>query len=225
MSGNDEKKLQKDFLSRAYYPVWLDLKGKSCFVIGGGHIAERKISSLLEAGADVTVISPKVTFVISQCIKQGLVNGLIQSYHSEDSVNAFLIIAATNVAYVNEQVYRDAAARGQLINRVDAPEQSNFLVPAVLRRGKLAIAVSTSGASPSLAAEIRQKLEQQYGEEYELYVEFLGELRMLVQQRIEDPGQRRLILKQALESDILTSIRVGTLDKELWFERLLGDCN
>jgi precorrin-2 dehydrogenase/sirohydrochlorin ferrochelatase len=208
-----------------YYPAWLDLNGKSCFVVGGGQIAERKISALLEAGADVTVISPKVSFVISEWIEQGLVKGLIQSYHSEDSVNAFLIIAATNVAYVNEQVYRDAAARGQLINRVDAPEQSNFIVPAVLRRGKLVIAVSTSGASPSLAVEIRQKLEQQYGEEYELYVEFLGELRIMVQQRIEDPGQRRMILKQALESDIMTSIREGTLDKKLWFERFLGECN
>jgi precorrin-2 dehydrogenase/sirohydrochlorin ferrochelatase len=206
----------------AYYPVWLDLSGKSCVVVGGGQVAERKIASLLEANADVTVVSLQVTQIVSEWIEQGRVKGLLKAYDAEYSKDAFLVIAATNSYDVNEQVYSDAIARGQLINRVDCQEQSNFIVPAIIRRGKLAIAISTSGASPSLAAEIRQNLEDEYGKEYEIYVEFLGELRFIVQQQIEDPQQRRRILKEVLELDVLASIREGAFDKEQWLQRILG---
>jgi precorrin-2 dehydrogenase/sirohydrochlorin ferrochelatase len=203
-----------------YYPIWLDLKKKSCLVVGGGLVAERKIASLLATKAEVTVISLKITQAITQWMEQGLVKVLLKAYDPEDGLNRFLVIAATDVKEVNEQVYRDASARGQLINRVDHPEQGNFILPALIRRGKLAIAVSTSGASPSLAAEIRQKLENEYGVEYEQYVEFLGELRLLVQQRIADPQERRRILKEVLELDILAAIRAGVFQKEIWFAEI-----
>jgi precorrin-2 dehydrogenase/sirohydrochlorin ferrochelatase len=200
----------------AYYPIWLDLNGKSCLVVGGGPIAERKIASLLEAKADVTVISLQITHTINEWMQQGLVKVLLKAYDPKDGLNRFLVIAATDVKEVNEQVYRDANAREQLINRVDHPAQSNFILPAVIRRGKLAIAISTSGASPALAAEIRQKLECDYGVEYERYVEFLGELRLLVKQRVKDPQERGRILKEVLALDILASIREGAFRKELW---------
>jgi precorrin-2 dehydrogenase/sirohydrochlorin ferrochelatase len=206
----------------SYYPIWLNLKGKSCVVVGGGQIAERKIIALLEAEADVIVISPLVTSVIAEWIEKGRVKGISEGYGSQYSTKAFLVIAATNSPEVNEQVYADAVARGQLINRVDSSEHSNFIVPAVIRRGKLAIAISTSGASPSLAAEIRQKLENEYGKEYECYVDFLGELRVLVQERVDDPQLRKRILKQALELDLLDSIRKGSFNKEILLRRLLG---
>jgi precorrin-2 dehydrogenase/sirohydrochlorin ferrochelatase len=218
--GHDPKKVSA---VPTYYPVWLDLSGKSCVVVGGGQVAERKIASLLEANADVTVVSLQVTQIVSEWIEQGRVKGLLKAYDAEYSKAAFLVIAATNSSDVNEQVYKDAIQRDQLINRVDTPEQSNFIVPAVLRRGKLAIAISTSGASPSLAAEIRQNLEDEYGKEYEIYVEFLGELRFMVQQRIEDPQQRRRILKEVLELNVLASIREGVFDKEQWLKRILGE--
>ncbi|MEX2461248.1 MAG: bifunctional precorrin-2 dehydrogenase/sirohydrochlorin ferrochelatase [Paenibacillaceae bacterium] len=206
-----------------YYPIWLDLKGKSCVVVGGGQLAERRVASLIEAQADVTVISPEVTPIISEWLEKEQVKSILIGYDSQYSSEAYLVIAATNSTQVNEQVYRDARGRGQLINRVDCPEQSNFIVPAVIRRGKLAIAVSTSGASPSLAGEIRQKLEMTYGEEYETYVDFLAELRLLVQERIAHPMQRRRIMKEVLELDMLTSIREGTFDKEQWLARLVEE--
>jgi precorrin-2 dehydrogenase / sirohydrochlorin ferrochelatase len=207
----------------SYYPIWLDLKGKSCVVVGGGQIAERRIIALLEAEADVIVISPLITPVITEWIEKGQVTCILKGYGSQYSTNAFLVIAATSSIEVNEQVYADAIARGQLINRVDSPEHSNFIVPAVIRRGKLALAISTSGASPSLAAEIRQKLENEYGKEYESYVDFLGELRLLVQERVDDTQQRKRILKEVLELDVLASIREGSFDKEMWLRRLLGE--
>jgi precorrin-2 dehydrogenase / sirohydrochlorin ferrochelatase len=207
----------------SYYPIWLDLKGKSCVVVGGGQIAERKIIALLEAEADVTVISPLVTPVITEWIEKGQVKGILKGYGSQYSTNAFLVIAATNLTDINEQVYADANARGQLVNRVDSPEHGNFIMPAVIRRGKLSLAISTSGASPALAAEIRQKLGNEYGKEYESYVDFLGELRLLVQEQVDDSQQRKRILKEVLEMDILTSIREGSFDKEMWLRRLLGE--
>jgi precorrin-2 dehydrogenase/sirohydrochlorin ferrochelatase len=207
----------------AYYSILLDLNGKGCVVVGGGQVAERKIAALLEAKANVTVISTCITPVISEWVAKGQLKGIIDGYDSQYSTEAFLVIAATNSNEVNERVYLDATARGQLINRADCPAQSNFIVPAVVRRGMLSIAVSTSGASPSLAAEISQKLEQEYGKEYELYVDFLGDFRLLVQERIDDPQQRRRILKQVLELDVLASIRKGSFNKEQWLGQLLGE--
>jgi precorrin-2 dehydrogenase/sirohydrochlorin ferrochelatase len=206
--------------SHEYYPIWLDIMGKSCLVVGGGLIAERKIASLLEAKADVTVISLTITPAITEWMEQGLVKVIRKAYDSDNGRNRFLVIAATDVAAVNEQVCNDASSRGQLINRVDAPKQSSFIVPALIRRGKLAIAVSTSGASPSLAAEICEKLADEYGAEYELYVDFLGELRFLLQKRIQDPKERGRILKEALQLNILASIRAGTFQKEVWFAEI-----
>lgn len=215
------KTSKKTALAPDYYPIWLDLAGKSCFVVGGGAVAERRIAALLKANAEVTVISPELTPAISEWLDKGQLQGILVGYDSQYSSDAFLVIAATSSAEVNKQVYGDATARGQLINRADCPEQSNFVVPAVIRRGKLIIAVSTSGASPSLAVEIRDKLEQEYGDEYERYVDFLGELRLRVQQRIEDLPLRRKILKEVLELDVLAMIRNGSFDKEAWLERLL----
>jgi precorrin-2 dehydrogenase/sirohydrochlorin ferrochelatase len=208
--------------SLSYYAILLDLNGKECVVVGGGRVAERKIAALLEAEASVTVISPYVTPVLSDWIEKGQLKGILAGYDSQYSMEAYLVIAATDSAEVNERVYLDAVARGQLINRVDCPEQSNFIVPAMVRRGKLSIAVSTSGASPSLAAEIRQKLDREYGEEYELYVDFLGELRLLVQQQVKDSQERKRILKEVLELDVLATIRNGSFNKEQLLEQLIG---
>ncbi|QGQ95367.1 bifunctional precorrin-2 dehydrogenase/sirohydrochlorin ferrochelatase [Paenibacillus psychroresistens] len=205
-----------------YYPILLNLNGKSCVVVGGGRVAERKIAALLEAKAKVTVISPEVTPIISEWLAMGKLEGIMEGYDSQYSSDAYLVIAATDSTEVNECVYIDSAARGQLINRVDCPEQSNFIVPAVVRRGKLSIAVSTDGASPLLAVEIRQKLEQEYGEEYELYLDFLGELRLLVQDQVLEAQERKRILKTVLELDVLGSIRNGSFNKMRLFEKLLG---
>jgi precorrin-2 dehydrogenase/sirohydrochlorin ferrochelatase len=214
---------RKAMTSSAYYAILLDLAGKGCVIVGGGRVAERKIAALLEANANVTVISPEVTPVISKWMEKGQLKGILDAYDSQYSMEAFLVIAATDSAEVNERIYVDAIARGQLINRVDCPEQSNFIVPALVRRGKLSIAVSTSGASPALAAEIRQKLEQEYGEEYELYVNFLGELRSLVQEQVKDSQERKRILKEVLELDVLASIRDGSFNKDQFLEQLLEE--
>lgn len=197
---------------KAYYSMIVDLAGKRCVVIGGGIVAERKIRALLEASAVVSVVSPTFTSTIIHWTENGLVEGQQREYRIGDSVDAFLIIAATNHPAVNYQVYLDGTGRNQLLNIADRPELSNFIVPAALRRGKLIISVSTSGASPSAALAIRNEIEHNYGEDYEKFIDFLSDFREEVKLVILDMSQREHILKEAAKLDILNMLRTGTFE-------------
>ena len=136
------------------YPLFLDLTGQSVVVIGAGKVAARKIRSLLKAGARVRVISPKAPRLPKS------VRWIRRAYQRGDLAGAVLVVAATNDLRVNEQVCREAKQRRQLVNCVAPPAAGNFIVPALAKRGRIAIAISTGGASPALAKHVRQELEQ-----------------------------------------------------------------
>jgi len=136
------------------YPLFLDLAGQSVVVIGGGIVATRKIRSLLAAGAKVTIISPQTKRLSKK------VRWIRRTYRRGDLAGAYLVIAATDSLTVNEAVCREAKRRRQLVNCVAPPAAGNFIVPALARRGRIAIAISTGGASPALAKRLRQELEQ-----------------------------------------------------------------
>jgi len=145
-----------------YYPISLNLTKKQVVVVGGGKIAERKIIGLMEAGATITVISPEITNPLFELSQSGKINWVEKPFTEQDLKHAFLIIAATNKIDVNLKV-KEAASPNQLICLIDNPEQSNFIFPSVINRGKLHIAVSTSGASPLLAKKIKQEISGNYG--------------------------------------------------------------
>lgn len=201
----------------AYYPMIVDLTGRRCVVAGGGPVAERKIAALLDTQASVVAISPGFTEQITAWIQEHRVEGIARKYVSPDADNAFLLIAATDDERVNVQVHQDAVERKQLVNVADRPELCSFIVPAVVRRGKLLIAVSTSGASPSAALQIRNEMEAAYGVEYEIYLDFLSEFRLKVQQVVKDTKHRRQLFKDILQVDLLHKIRSGE------FERFTSD--
>jgi precorrin-2 dehydrogenase/sirohydrochlorin ferrochelatase len=165
-------------------------------VVGGGSVAERKIATLIEGGADVVVVSPKVTDKVKQWALSGQITWISREYVTSDGEGVFLVIAATNLSEVNKKVYQDANQRGQWINVVDQPELCNFTVPSMVRRGKLQIAISTSGASPSLSKKIRQELEKNYGDEYEYYLDILQEVREKLQHTVTSPKLRYTIMKE-----------------------------
>ena len=146
-----------------YYPVFLNLKGKRTVVIGGGKVAERKILTLLKADADITVVSPEITKKIEGEKLKGGIKHVCRQYRKSDLKNAFLVIAATDSQIMNEQVSKDAPC---LLNVVDTPHLCNFIVPSVMKRGPLTIAISTSGISPALLKLIRKELEKMYGLEF-----------------------------------------------------------
>ncbi|MEA1958403.1 MAG: NAD(P)-dependent oxidoreductase [Chloroflexota bacterium] len=165
-----------------YYPISVDIGGKRCVVIGGGDVALRKVRTLLEHSALVQVIGPELCPGIEALIVDGKITATRRSYRRDDLRGAFVVIAATDDAVTNERVARDAHRLGKLVNVVDVPDRSNFIVPSCLRRGDLSIAVSTGGASPALARRIRERLEGDFGEEYETLLSLVGRVRAELKQ-------------------------------------------
>ena len=190
------------------YPVSLiGLAQRQVVVVGGGAVAARKVATLLEADARVTVISPDLTSELEALVEAGRIAALNRPYREGDLAAALLVIAATDDAEVNRAVWREADRRGCLINVVDDLAHSNFIVPAVVRRGELTLAVSTGGDSPALARRLREQLEAEIGPEYGELVALLGELRPDLLARFA-PGRARLAAALRLvDSDLLDVIR------------------
>jgi len=160
-----------------YYPIMLDLRGKRCVVIGGGPVAERKVKTFLECGALVYVISPELSPALCELAEMGNIDVARRSFESGDLSGAVLAVAATDESEVNRQVFCEGQSVGVLINVVDDPENCSFIVPSILRRGDITIAVSTSGRSPALARKIREDLEESYGPEYASLAVLIAEVR------------------------------------------------
>ena len=187
----------------AYYPISLNVSGRRCVVVGGGQVALRKVLMLLEFGADIEVVSPKLCPELSRLAESGKTKATLRSYQPGDLRHAFIVIAATDDSSTNLEVVTDAKREGVLVNVVDDPELSNFIVPSCLRRGKITIAVSTGGVSPALARSIRTRLEKDLGSEYASLAELVGEVRTeLKSQDIKvngDAWQRALDLDWLIE--------------------------
>jgi precorrin-2 dehydrogenase/sirohydrochlorin ferrochelatase len=203
---------------KRYYPVMLDVSGRACLIVGGGTIAQRKVDSLFEAGALVTVIAPELSDKLMAREGRGEIVLNKRAFQSGDTSAYSIVIAATDQAEVNEAVYEEAAAAGAWVNVTDRPDWSSFIVPSVVRRGKLILTVSTSGASPSVAKSIARELEVSYGTEYEIYLDFLSELRLKVQSSVKDIEVRQQIFKRVLDWDILGKIRDGSFEN--WKRKL-----
>ena len=144
----------------AYYPVFLNLTGKRCLVIGGGRIAEDKVAKLHHAGARVSVISPNVTPALQAAAQRGEFEWLPREYETGDLKGAFLGIAATNKRDVNHRIFQESERLGVLMNVVDEPEQCTFIAPSIVQRGQVTLAISTGGASPALARKLREALTE-----------------------------------------------------------------
>ena len=142
-----------------YYPVYLDLQGKGCIVIGAGVVAERKARQLLAAGASVTLVSPQATKALRQQAQEGRLTWLPRPYRQGDLAGMFLAIAATDDEAVNRQVHHEAAQEKVLLNVTDVPTLCDFIAPAVVERGPVTVAISTSGVSPALARRLRELME------------------------------------------------------------------
>jgi precorrin-2 dehydrogenase/sirohydrochlorin ferrochelatase len=176
------------------FPMFLKLEGRRCVLVGAGTVAEGKMSSLLAAGADVLVVAPRATDQIRAASREGRIRWEQRPFATGDLVGAFLVVAATDSPEVHEVVYQEARRHGVLCNVVDEPPRCDFYYPAVVRRGPLQIAISTTGRSPALAQRLRQQLERQFGVEFEDWVEKLGAMRDLLLARKMDPARRRRVL-------------------------------
>lgn len=183
----------------AMYPISLRLGGRRCSVVGGGRVAERKVISLLAAGARVLVISPQLTDHLAELAEQGRIDVLLRPYADGDLERAELAFAATDSEHVNLQVCREAERRGIWVNDAMSPERSTFHIPAVLSRGELQIAVSTGGAGPLLSRRIRDELALTYGENYARYVQFIGMLRQHLGSLDMTAEERRRVYERVID--------------------------
>jgi siroheme synthase-like protein len=178
------------------FPMFVKLQGRLVVVVGGGKIAEGKISGLLAAGARVRVISPAITPALAEGIRERKVEWLPKVFETGDLMSAYLVIAATSAPGVNDAVFREAEARGILCNAVDDNKHCHFYYGAVVQRGDLQIAISTNGKSPALAQRLRQELEAQFGPEYEVWLEWLGATRELLRASNADSETNKKFLHQ-----------------------------
>lgn len=190
-----------------YYPVALDLRDRPCLVVGGGPVAESKVEGLLDAGARVTVVSPALTERLGSWAAEGRIAHRRREYIESDCEGQHLAFSATDRREVTESVAADARRRGLWVNAADDPSYCDFLLPSVLRRGRLQVAVSTGGASPALAARVRRDLESYFTPEYADLVELAAEVRRELRAvgRRADAG----LWREALDADLRSLLAEG----------------
>ena len=202
-----------------HLPLLLDLAGRNVTVVGGGEVAERKVRTLLECGARVRVVAPRLTDALRELAAAGRMTHEDRAYAPGDLTGATVAFVAVDDPRVSAAAAEDARRSGVLVNVVDRPELCDFIVPSVVRRGQLSIAISTAGASPAWARRIRERLEKEFGEEYARLFEALARVRRELLAEIPDPARRRKALTRLADESLVELARSGS-EEELVAELL-----
>ncbi len=205
-----------------YYPIFVDLVGRPCVVVGAGKVAERKARSLMASGALVTVISPRWTPGIESDAAKGRLTLVKRGYKKGDVKGAFIVIAATDSEETNQAIAKEARLGKAMVNVVDSPELCDFIAPSVVERGSLALAISTSGACPGLAKKLRKDLEKIIGKEYAIFTDMLAKARdNLLKNRVGRAKKERII-KALINSPAVEWIKAGQVNRlESYIGRLV----
>jgi len=195
--------------AKRYFPVFLDLKSRLAIVVGNGETAERKVRQLLRYGADVTVITSDPGEQLIAAEASGELTVEHRDYVRGDLAGAAIAICVSADEETRRAVHSEAESVGCLLNVVDAPEMCSFIVPAVVNRDPLQIAVSTGGLAPGLTRQIRREIAEKYGSEWGEYARLLGEVRAIAFELIADPEQRAAALEGVAASDLLDRLQAG----------------
>jgi len=188
------------------YPVFLGLEGRRALVVGGGKVALRKAETLARAGAEVRVVAPEL---VAELRQDGRFECIGEPYAARHIKGMFLAVAATDDEAVNARVAADALAAGVLVNVVDRPALCDFIVPSVVDRGRLLIAISTGGAAPSLARKTRERMEKEFGPEYAILLDALAEVRYRYKSSDLPEVTRRKLFERLTQDDLLAAARGG----------------
>ena len=195
-----------------YYPVHLDINDRNCLVVGGGGVGTRKVKTLLDCGARVTLVSPKVSPQLRDLAASGDIILKERSYQSDDLSNMFLVIGATDDEKLNKQISSDANQLNTLCNIADRPDVCNFILPSIVHRDDLVITISTSGQSPAMAKKLRKSLENQFGKEYGTLLRLMGAIRKKLLQQAHEPEAHRPLFEQLINSDLIGMIQENKND-------------
>lgn len=205
-TGN--QKLEADTVnSMRYYPVFLDVRERSCLVVGGGRVGTRKVKTLLQCGARVTVISPEVTDELALMADQGRINWKTEDYRSSDLDDVFLVVGATDDQELNRRIHQDAEAAQRLCNIADQPRLCNFVLPSIVNRGDLSIAISTAGKSPAFAKHLRQELQRRFGPEYGRTLEVMGAIRKRLLAQEHAPEAHKPLFERLIQGGLLELVK------------------
>lgn len=195
-----------------YYPVHLNVKGKTCLVVGGGKVGLRKARTLVKSGARVKLLSPRLADKMPRDMAEK-VTWISTPYTSDHIRGIILVFAATDQKKLNRQIATDARDKGILCNIADDPDASDFILPAIVHRGDLIITVSTSGSSPAFAKKLRQDLEAQFGMEYARFLILMGKIRSRLLADGHDPDRHRDIFSTLISEDLLGMVMENNPDK------------
>ncbi|GIO43581.1 precorrin-2 dehydrogenase/sirohydrochlorin ferrochelatase family protein [Paenibacillus apis] len=195
---------------QTYVPLMMKVSGRSCIIIGGGLVAERKALSLLDADAKVRIVSPATSERLHRLFLEGALEWIQRGYREGDLEGAFLAYAATDTPEINDAVVEEANRLGIPVNHAGDGGRGSFITPSVLRRGKLVLSVSASGSGPAAASRLCREIDEVYGDDYELYLDAMAMARTLVKAQVRDPHRRSVLLGVVRDMDMLAQIRQGT---------------
>ncbi len=191
----------RDMLETPFYIACLKLTGRKCLVVGGGDIGLEKAEGLLACGGDVVLVAPEACEPLRAYAEEGSIDWIQRPYEAGDLEGKFMVIAATNDSEVNIGVYDDAENRAMLVNVVDVPPLCNFILPAIVRTGPLAIAISTAGASPALAKRMKREISELFGEPYARLAVILNDSRGWAKATLPTYGDRKEFFEGIVNGD------------------------
>ena len=190
-----------------YYPICLDIRNRNCLVVGGGSVGTRKVKKLLECGAKVTVVSIDVTEKLKELSDCGVIQMKERDFQTADLDDRFLVIGATDNQELNIKIHAEAEQRGLLCNIADHPKACNFILPSIVNRGDLIIAISTSGKSPAFAKRLRKRLEKEFGNEYAEFLNLMGAIRQKLLSQDHEPEAHKHLFEQLIERDLVEMLK------------------
>ncbi|MCX7965076.1 MAG: bifunctional precorrin-2 dehydrogenase/sirohydrochlorin ferrochelatase [Syntrophorhabdaceae bacterium] len=200
---------------RVYYPVFLDVRERLCLVVGGGKVAERKANLLINCGAKVRVVAPTVSKRLIKLNTIGKIEIINRNYQKDDLKGAFIVFAATDSKEINREIKKDASEMGIMVNVVDDPEFCDFIVPSIVKKGPVTIAISTSGTLPLFSRIFKDEIKKALTDKHIQYVKLIGNLRKIIIKEITDPKKRKKIMDEIKRSDMdeLVGLNISELKK------------
>ncbi|MGI8633453.1 MAG: precorrin-2 dehydrogenase/sirohydrochlorin ferrochelatase family protein [Solirubrobacterales bacterium] len=205
----------RDMLETPFYVACLKLTGRRCLVVGGGDVGREKVEGLLACGGDVVLVAPEANAALTELAEDGTIAWDRREYAPSDLEATFIVIAATDDTDVNIGIYNDAERRAMLVNIVDVPPLCNFILPAIVRTGPLAIAISTAGASPALAKRMKHEIAEMFGSEYAELAVILNQYRGWAKGTLPTYNERKDFFEEIVngDPDPVELLRAGESDR------------
>jgi precorrin-2 dehydrogenase/sirohydrochlorin ferrochelatase len=199
--GHCDSSCSRDLLETTFFPTFMNVRDRTCVVIGAGPVGLEKIEGLLASDAHVVVVAPEAEREVADLAAEGSLVWHQRAYEPDDLDGALLVFAATSDTDLNVRIFRQAEARAMLVNVVDVPPLCNFIMPAIVRNGPVSIAISTSGASPALAKRLKREIADEFGEPYARLAELLNDIRGWAKDTFATYQERKVFFEAIVNGD------------------------